>query len=365
LGREDSIHKSVLLEQGGERSILRVACGSGFLLFQDNQDYAQVGDARTADDVYKFLLEFYKKFPQFKSNPFYVSGESYGGHYVPTTVKRVRDGNLVAPASQKINLAGFLVGNAWTYMPIDNRGAVDYWWTHALISDDSYQKVTNSCDFTSIGPLSKRSDQDCNIALAEAQSSFYDINIYDIYADVCHSSSRMYIEQYAKYGSPVHVAMSKSAEKSLPYEPCIDSYVTAYLNQPSVRKSIHALETDYQWTQCSGIINYNYSDVEASVIPLYQEFVRAADMKILVFSGDVDAIVPVTGTRAWLATLNLPIVKKWSPWTVSKQVGGFVTQYWGLTFATVRNAGHMVPLTQPERALALFERFLKNGNLDA
>ncbi len=36
---------------------------------------------------------------------------------------------------------------------------------------------------------------------------------------------------------------------------------------------------------------------------------------------------------------------------MNNQVGGYVTTYQGLTFATVRDAGHMVPETQPERAL--------------
>jgi hypothetical protein len=44
--------------------------------------------------------------------------------------------------------------------------------------------------------------------------------------------------------------------------------------------------------------------VEKSVIPLYQNFIENTDLYILVYSGDVDAIVPVTGTRAWLAQLN-------------------------------------------------------------
>ena len=35
----------------------------------------------------------------------------------------------------------------------------------------------------------------------------------------------------------------------------------------------------------------------------------------------------------------------------------------GLTFATVRGAGHMVPYTQPARALHLFEAFLANAPL--
>jgi serine carboxypeptidase-like clade 2 len=42
-------------------------------------------------------------------------------------------------------------------------------------------------------------------------------------------------------------------------------------------------------------------------------------------------------------------------------VGGYQVDYRGLSFATVRNAGHMVPYTQPGRALHLFKAFLEGG----
>lgn len=35
------------------------------------------GDA--ADDAYKFLLNWFKRFPQYKSHDFYIAGESYAG----------------------------------------------------------------------------------------------------------------------------------------------------------------------------------------------------------------------------------------------------------------------------------------------
>jgi serine carboxypeptidase-like clade II len=68
--------------------------------------------------------------------------------------------------------------------------------------------------------------------------------------------------------------------------------------------------------------------------------------------------VPVTGTRRWVAGLGLPVRSAWHPWHVDGQVGGYRLGYEGLTFATVRGAGHMVPYTQPSRALELFRWFL-------
>jgi len=41
------------------------------------------------------------------------------------------------------------------------------------------------------------------------------------------------------------------------------------------------------------------------------------------------------------------------------QVGGWSMEYEGLTFVTVRGAGHEVPLHRPEQALFLFKQFLQ------
>ena len=40
-------------------------------------------------------------------------------------------------------------------------------------------------------------------------------------------------------------------------------------------------------------------------------------LSMLVFSGDVDGIVPVLGTRRWIRSLDLPITRPWRPWTSS------------------------------------------------
>jgi hypothetical protein len=40
---------------------------------------------------------------------------------------------------------GFMAGNPWTFMPFDNYGAVFYWWTHAVISDATFNGIKNTC----------------------------------------------------------------------------------------------------------------------------------------------------------------------------------------------------------------------------
>lgn len=40
----------------------------------------------------RFLQEFLVAHPEYASNPFYVFGESYGGHYAPSVAHRVWQG---------------------------------------------------------------------------------------------------------------------------------------------------------------------------------------------------------------------------------------------------------------------------------
>ena len=103
------------------------------------------------------------------------------------------------------------------------------------------------------------------------------------------------------------------------------------------------------------------------MLPLYPRLI-AAGLRVWIFSGDVDGIVPTSGSRTWVEGLKLKEPEHWRAWLLpdgafGPQVGGYVTTYQGLTFATVRGAGHMVPYTQPARAAHLFEAFLNNAPL--
>jgi len=141
--------------------------------------------------------------------------------------------------------------------------------------------------------------------------------------------------------------------------------MSEYLNQKNVQTAIHA--QSMTWSDCSNKVDYSRDDLLTSMIPVYQWLLTNSNIRMMVYSGDVDGIVPVTGTRKWLAYMNMTISENWRPWMDSEsQVGGWLEGYKygsnpnGLLFATVRDAGHMVPWVQPGRSLDLFSRFLFN-----
>ncbi|KAL0334100.1 UNVERIFIED_CONTAM: Serine carboxypeptidase 24, partial [Sesamum angustifolium] len=148
------------------------------------------------------------------------------------------------------------------------------------------------------------------------------------------------------------------------YDPCTENYAEIYYNRPDVQKALHANSTGipYKWTACSDVLLRNWKDSEASMLPTYKKLM-AGGLRIWVFSGDTDSVVPVTATRFSLSHLNLKIKTPWYPWYSGGQVGGWTEVYDGLTFATVRGAGHEVPLIQPRRAFELFQTFLSGKDL--
>jgi len=316
---------------------LESPAGVGFSYSNTTSDY-NTGDRRTAVDTYVFLVNWFRRFPQYKGRDFYIAGESYAGNYVPELAATILHQQRKSQASF-IHLKGILVGNGIMDNDKDAIGQFTYPWSHALISDQTYNDLIDKC-----------TKSDLNLTLCEdleikVDTEIGNINSYSIYAPLCDKN------------------LSKQEESEIPgYDPCIDNYVDAYLNTPSVQKAIHANVTNlpYAWSQCSDF--QNWTDSASTMLPTYRGLI-AAGLRILLFSGDTDAVVPVTSTRLSINALKLPVETPWYAWVDGEEVGGYSVIYKGLRFATIRGAGHEVPAFQPSRALTLFKYFLKEKPL--
>ncbi|KAK2986321.1 hypothetical protein RJ640_021890 [Escallonia rubra] len=335
---------------------LETPAGVGFSYTNSSSDLMDTGDRRTAEDSLQFLIRWMERFPRYKNRELYITGESYAGHYVPQLARAILKYN--ANSKHPINLKGFMVGNAVTDNYYDNLGTVTYWWSHAMISDKTYHQLINTCDFR----RQKNSNECESLYVYAMDQEFGNIDQYNIYAPPCNHSDGSFGPSRQTMRLP-HRPHKKFRQLS-GYDPCTEKYAEVYYNRPDVQKAFHANTTriSYKWTACSEVLNRNWNDTDVSVLPLYRELM-AAGLRIWVFSGDVDSVVPVTASRYALAQLNLKTKVPWYPWYVKKQVGGWTEIYEGLTFATVRGAGHEVPLFKPRVALQLFRSFLQGKPL--
>ncbi|XP_062078439.1 serine carboxypeptidase 24-like [Humulus lupulus] len=336
---------------------LESPAGVGFSYTNTSSDLKNSGDKRTAEDALVFLLKWMSRFPEYKYRDFYIAGESYAGHYVPQLAKLIVNYNK-AHSKSIINIKGFIVGNAVTDNYYDSIGTVTYWWSHAIISDKTYKSILRHCNFTA-----DMASNACNDVVSYAMNhEFGDIDQYSIYTPTCATS--LLSNNNATTTKHLRLKNTLLRRRFSGYDPCTEGYAEKYYNRKDVQRAMHANTTGipYKWTACSDVLIKNWKDSENSVLPTYK-YLIAAGLRIWVFSGDTDSVVPVTATRFSLSHLNLPTKTRWYPWYTGGQVGGWTEVYKGLTFTTVRGAGHEVPLFQPKRAFILFKSFLAGKEL--
>ncbi|CAO2208919.1 unnamed protein product [Urochloa humidicola] len=82
--------------------------GVGYSYSNTTADLYTAGDNKTAHDSYNFLVNWLERFPQYKHRDFYITGESYAGHYVPQLSQLVYRNNkgIEKPI---LNFKGFMV----------------------------------------------------------------------------------------------------------------------------------------------------------------------------------------------------------------------------------------------------------------
>ncbi|KAL4571345.1 hypothetical protein LXL04_018103 [Taraxacum kok-saghyz] len=284
--------------------------GVGYSYSNTTSDILNNGDKRTAADSLQFLLNWFERFPQFKGRDFYITGESYAGHYVPQlsqSIVRYNKQNSESP----INLKGYMVGNALTDDYSDHIGGFEHMWVSGMISDQTYKKANELCDKESSIHPSRECDQIIDIAFQEMGN----IDPYSIFTPPCTSKflTNPLLRRWHRLGQS--------------YDPCSQQHSTVYFNLPEVQNALHVFHSNMsrKWEVCSG---------------------------------DTDAIIPVTSTRYSINALKLPTVSPWRAWYDDGQVGGWTQGYEGLTFVTVRGAGHEVPLHKPKLALVLLKNYL-------
>lgn len=346
-------------------------------------------DTITADDTYHALLDIFSQLPpKLRKQPFYVFGESYGGHYVPNTVKAIQTGNAaLSPTDPKfINIKGFGVGNGYTDWALDFNMNVPYGRYHALCSERQYSDALQACNGSTVAcfwpkPGAECTSQ-CNAAVQAATGNAMGgaIDIYDIYEDICIEGKQRIADQNFVLALERQRSLAKRHDAKLAMTPispiyptCAEDFSTTYLSRADVQEAIHARRLK-KWNMC-GLVNdgtpdpskgKNYDFNFESRLPYYRQWLKEANLDILIYSGDADYILNFMCTENWLKALNMKVKKDFVQWQGSdKQVGGYLTEFEGLRFATIKGAGHMVPKDRPRHALDLFQAYLTGKPIDA
>ena len=136
-----------------------------------------------------------------------------------------------------------------------------------------------------------------------------------------------------------------------------------YLNSEAVKTALHIPAANPAWGECAGSPTIEYTMFQKASQWIWEEL--KGKYRMMHYSGNVDAVVPTQGTLAWINALNRTVVNDWRQYSVGGQVGGWIKDFDGLTFAEVNGAGHMVPQDKPEVAQYLIYNWIAGNPIPA
>ena len=345
--------------------------GVGFSYCENAESSAECvnTDESTAQDAYEFLVNWFSAFPEYKSNKFYITGESYAGIYIPMMMDQIRGDSLGAG----INLIGAAIGNGcWGNTvgtcdfssPEAQQISSDFYFGHGMYSQALRREIDANCgDFEHLSPR-------CLSSLATMEEQVGQFYVYNICgadqrrrlsADGDSSQVSSFREVRQKLAAKEFtVETADTFRVSGGYTAALNDYqcgseagMDAWLADPSVVAALHVK---------ADTVGMHYQKTATDLLPLYSELIEKYQM--LIYAGDTDACVPYVGTEEWTRSLNFTVTNEWHQWMGSPDLepglhkAGYAVTYDKFQFVTVNGAGHMVPRYQPGFSKTLFEKFL-------
>ncbi|KAI0673817.1 serine carboxypeptidase [Trametes maxima] len=327
--------------------------------------YADYGEqvsttAEAAIDIASFVAIFFEHFPQFKGRPFHMSGESYGGRYIPMFASAVYDQNsrLVEAGLTPINLTSIMIGNGCT----DLLGMTQSYYD-VQCEGHGFPFVTSISECVRLKQIvprcAKRVQQSCKDTLDDLDCGAA--------LTFCEDHLAALFQRVNAYDALRPCTGNADIKSCYPILKDIDEY----LNTPHIQSLLGVDPAASNFTSINFELNGRFTEhgdpwsfpAEYYVAALLERGVRA-----LIYVGATDWICN------WVGNERMTLALEWSgqndfrdqpltEWRVGDEIAGKVRSAGGLTFATIDGAGHMAPYDQPVRSLELANRWLDGFKL--
>ncbi|WAQ96938.1 RISC-like protein [Mya arenaria] len=262
--------------------------GTGYS-YADSKEYFTHDVAGITADMMVVLKTFFmEKSPQFQEVPFYIFSESYGGKMTAAIsqalYKNIQAGNI------SCNFKGLAMGDSWI-SPADSTAT----WAPYLYTN------TNGVNFYNILKWGQQ----------ESSSRFTGNSIGDWLLSKLHAES-------------------------------LDD-----LMNNEIREKLGIIPKQVKWGgQSNEVFETQSEDFMKPVVDIVDDLIQNTNLKVVVYSGQLDLIVDTIGTEQWVYTLSIadkyreasrkPILDP-----VSHLTSGFVKTVDNFSFYWILDAGHM------------------------
>ncbi|XP_034144526.1 probable serine carboxypeptidase CPVL [Esox lucius] len=311
--------------------------GTGFSFTDDDNGFAQNQDD-VGRDLYSALTQFFQIFPEYQSNPFYATGESYAGKYVPAIGYYIHKNNPTAKV--QINFKGVAIGDGLCDPELMLGGYGDFLYQTGMI--DMLQKQY----------VEQQTDSGVQLIRQEKW-----VEAFEVFDRLLNGD----IEPY-----PSFFQNATGCTNYFNYlqcrEPADQGYFSQFVTLAEVRHSIHVGNLTFH--DGSEVEKHLVQDVMKSIKPWLATLMD--NYRVLIYSGQLDVIVAAPLTERFLPTVNWTGADEFSKaprfhWKVQPEdteVAGYVRQVGEFYQVIIRGGGHILPYDQPERSFDMIDRFL-------
>lgn len=304
-----------------------------------------------ADNMYKFLQQFYIQHPELKNNDFYIFGESYAGHYVPELAVRLLNETLV-PAVKGIAIGNGVVStSAWVESIVPYLNVSEYGYNFLGRNGNIFRDLCERFK-TALA----RCRRDGNLSRLPASPACSEA--LQILTEI-ESATTSAVRDLGRNIYDVRLQCHRDDTVQLCYR---FSRLQAFVNAPST--SAYFTNVPHVWRVCSpgGLSKLAQMDqLRESELNVAQALEHG--VRVVVYGGDADSVVNWMSQDSWTRDLSWQHHAEFSSTSFSKKVLGgqpigLVRTSHGLSFMKVFNAGHMVAHDQPATAYEIVRSFL-------
>ncbi|GBE82719.1 Carboxypeptidase Y homolog A [Sparassis crispa] len=329
--------------------------------------YADYGETvstteEAAKDIAAFVAIFFEHFTKFKGNAFHMASSSYGGRYIPVFASEVYDQNakLVEAGMTPINLTSIMIGNGCT----DVTTMLPSYYDMQCTGVTAPPKIgISSC------VRQKLALPRCERWLKESCRDSYDAMNCRAAVDFCGAEIEEPFNSARYNPYDILKPCDGDIEETLCYP--VTNAIEAYLNRPDIRTILGvdpAISGNV--SACSNRVNDDFNSAGDYHFPTqyYLAALLERGIRTLLYVGTRDWICN------WVGNERMTVAMEWTgqeaytaaekrKWYVDSEVAGLVKSVGPFTFATVHNAGHMVPYDVPKESLAMINRWLAGEEL--
>ncbi|KAG5995011.1 hypothetical protein E4U52_000478 [Claviceps spartinae] len=290
-----------------------------------------------AQDIYALLTLFFHEFPQYATQDFFIAGESYAGHFIPSIGHEI-----LSHTDRNINLKGLAIGNGLTDPLIQYSS-----FRPMVCGQGGHRAVMRPADCRRM----KSAEPECLRQIKEC---------YDLGNPNTCSSASDYCNTHVLrvWGGNIYDILHPNGTRKA-------SYATEFLRESSTKKAL-GVEVTRQYEECNMDVYDDFvvagdwmSSVSLRVIPGI-----LAQIPMLIYAGDLDYICNWLGNSAWVSALDWPGQSAFKSAKLSElsvpsgRKYGNVRAAKGLTFMRIYGAGHTVPEYDGEGSLDFFDRWM-------